>query len=86
MYKYFALISVTLGGTEFLPGKELPSYRDYQDLYDAGMVSRKKIDDRDPNIEQTTGPIAVELIDPRVTRRALKKKKSNGKRKNNSNR
>lgn len=78
LYRYAALISITIGGTEFLPGKEIPPHIGCDDLYKAGMVSRQKIDDREPNVEQTTGPVSTEITKP--------KKKSNGKRKNKSNR
>lgn len=80
-YKYAALVEVTLGGEKFLPGKKLPNGWDYQGLYDNGMVSRKKIDDRDPDKEQTTGPIAIETrikSIPKTSTRTKRRTKSNG--------
>ncbi len=73
-YRYIALISITLGGKEFLPGRPLPEGIDYEDLYKAGMVSRE-------GTEETT-PIKLSL--PVTIKKT--KKKTNGKRKNNSNR
>lgn len=73
-YKYYALTIIHLGGKTFKSGHLLPKGRDYQGLYDNGMVSRQKVKDESKEVNTVASPIEIKV-----------KHKRYGKRQNKSN-